>query len=276
MIFQTRLSHLVTRAYSYYETVLTLFVVLLNSGTIGRVYKFITMKCIICDEEIRGRYLTDFWHQTIHDSHKIEHCFSCGRFIKPNDIHLVDGRNICEFCSVSIVSLTQHINWVESRVRDILKVNGLEDIPEKIPVEIVSTSRMAELNHSSTADANHYGLTQTFQSSSLFMTQCSHTVSILNFLPKIFFAGVLAHEYLHVWQNEHKIHLSPPYCEGFCNLGSYVVYKSINVDLSRYYIKRLEEDANPVYGDGFRKVKKIYEGAGNLSQTMVVLKTKRM
>lgn len=234
------------------------------------------MKCIICDEEIRGRYLTDFWHQTIHDFHKVEHCFSCGRFIKPNDTHLADGRNICAFCSVSIVSMTQHINWVDSRVRDILKVNGIEDMPGKIPVEIVTASRMAELNHSSTADANHYGLTQTFQTSSLFVTQCSHTVSILNSLPKIFFAGVLAHEYLHVWQNEHRIHLPPPYCEGFCNLGSYVVYKSINVDLSRYYIKRLEEDANPVYGDGFRKVKKIYEGVGNLRQTMSVLKTKKV
>lgn len=245
-----------------------------NLGTIGGVYMFVTMRCIICGEEIHGRYLVDYWHQAIHDFHKVEYCFSCGRFVRPDSLHLADGRIICGVCSVGIVSAVRHIDWVEKRVRDLLKLNGIEDIPKNIPIEIVNAFRMAKLRHASTVDINHYGLTQTAKMFSLLKTHYNHAIYILDSLPKIFFAGVLAHEFLHAWQNEHGLNLSPSYCEGFCNLGSYVVYQAINVDLSRYYIKRLEEDVHPIYGDGFRKVRAVYEKVGGLRQTMSVLQAK--
>lgn len=234
------------------------------------------MKCMICGEDIRGRYLMDCWHQAVHDCHKIEYCFSCGRFVKPDDIHLADGRNICSSCATGIVKTVQHTEWVEKRVRAILVSNGVEKLPDGVPIKIVPPSRMAQLSHCSSVDTNHYGLTRTSKMSSLFGSHCNHTVYMLDYLPKIFFAGILAHEFLHVWQNEQGISLPPPLCEGFCNLGSYVVYQSIALDISRFYVKRLEEDAHPVYGDGFRKVKKVYleQGERCLKKTMQQLRLK--
>ena len=91
-------------------------------------------------------------------------------------------------------------------------------------------------------------------------------------MPKIQFAGVLAHELLHVWQNEKGISLPPPLTEGFCNLGSYVVYKSIGNELAIRMIKNLENDPSPVYGDGFRKVFEVYKREGDLNKTMKCIK----
>lgn len=88
------------------------------------------MKCTICNTEIRGRYWVDPWQQTICASHKVEHCSSCGRFVKPSDLHLPDGRCLCASCHSSVVRLPQHIEWVEKRVRSILASCGVADIPQ--------------------------------------------------------------------------------------------------------------------------------------------------
>ena len=91
---------------------------------------------------------------------------------------------------------------------------------------------------------------------------------MLDNLPKIRFAGVLAHEMLHVWMNEKGIALQPMLTEGFCNVGSYVVYKAINTDMSLHMIKIMEQDPDPVYGNGFRKVVELYHKSNSLTQVM--------
>ena len=104
------------------------------------------MKCVICDSDIRGRYLIDNWNQAICDCHIIEYCSSCGRFVRPTDLHLADGRCICSHCAPSIVSLPTHIQWVETRVRAILASYGISGIPKDVPIHLVTPSEMAKLH----------------------------------------------------------------------------------------------------------------------------------
>lgn len=229
------------------------------------------MKCTICNTEIMGRYLMDAWHQAICASHKVEYCSSCGRFVKSADIHLGDGRCLCSFCHPSIVRTQQHIEWVEKRVRDILGRQGIDDLPPNIPVKLVSPAEMAKQNGTNQINLCQPGLTRTSKIVGMLSSHCTHTILIFDHLPKIQFAGVLAHEMLHVWQNERGISLPPLYTEGFCNVGSYVVYKAIDTELSRHFIKQLEQDPHPVYGDGFRKVAAIYERSKNLADTMAAI-----
>lgn len=230
------------------------------------------MKCAICHTDIKGRYLIDAWGQLICAEHKAEFCSSCGRFIASTDLHLADGRCLCPHCRPSVVSLPQHVEWVEKRVRTILSSRGITDIPAGIPIKIVTPNEMARLNGSRQLNLFQPGLTQTTKLMGLFMSSCKHTIYIFDYLPKIQFAGVLAHEMLHAWQNEKGISLLPAYTEGFCNVGSYVVYEAINTDLARFLIKRLKEDPSPVYGEGFRKVVAVYQQKMNLRTTMEVLK----
>jgi hypothetical protein len=77
---------------------------------------------------------------------------------------------------------------------------------------------------------------------------------------------------LHVWMNEKGISLQPQLTEGFCNVGSYVVYKAINTEMSLNMIKMLEQDPSPVYGDGFRRVVELYRKCNSLTQVMMQLK----
>lgn len=230
------------------------------------------MKCAICHTDIKGRYLIDAWGQSICAEHKAEFCSSCGRFIASTDLHLADGRCLCPHCRPSVVSLPQHVEWVEKRVRTILSSRGITDIPAGIPIKIVTPNEMARLNGSRQLNLFQPGLTQTTKLMGLFMSSCKHTIYIFDYLPKIQFAGVLAHEMLHAWQNEKGISLLPAYTEGFCNVGSYVVYEAINTDLARFLIKRLKEDPSPVYGEGFRKVVAVYKQKMNLQEVIHFIK----
>ena len=203
----------------------------------------------------------------------MEYCSSCGRFVKPTDLHLDDGRCLCSFCKPSVVSLPQHIEWVSKRVCSILATYGIDDLPMDIPIKLVTPTEMAKLNASGQVNLLQPGLTCTSKTVGLFVSRCKHTIYIFNHLPKIQFAGVLAHEMLHVWQHEKGISLPPMYTEGFCNLGSYVVYTSIDTEVSRHFMKRLEEDLHPIYGDGFRKVLEVYRKIGSdLNKVMKVIR----
>lgn len=137
---------------------------------------------------------------------------------------------------------------------------------------MVTPAEMAKLNGSALVSFQQPGLTQTSKMVGLLFSRCSHSIYLFDHLPKIQFAGVLAHEMLHAWQNEKGISLPPPATEGFCNVGSYVVYEAIGTELARYFIRCLEGDPNPVYGDGFRKVIEVYRQSGDLVRTMEVLK----
>lgn len=226
------------------------------------------MKCTICNSDIRGRYLIDAWQQPICAHHTVEYCSACGRFVKPSDLHLPDGRCLCSFCQPSIVTTPQHIEWVEIRVRAILASHGITDISQNVPIHIVSPAEMARKNRSKQINLLQPGLTLTAQMMGLFFSKCRHTIYMFDYLPKVQFAGVLGHEMLHVWQNEKGISLPPPLTEGFCNVGSYVVYQSIGNELAKYYVKRLEENTDPVYGDGFKEVKRIYAERQDLLKTV--------
>ena len=231
------------------------------------------MKCLICNMEIEGRYWIDSWQQAICDCHKVEYCSSCGRFVKSTGLHLADGRCLCSFCKPSVVSFPQHIEWVSKRVCSILAKYGLDDLPMDIPIKLVTPAEMAKQNGSGQVNLLQPGLTCTSKTVGLFISRCKHTIYIFNHLPKIQFAGVLAHEMLHVWQHEKGISLPPMYTEGFCNLGSYLVYASINTEMSRHFMKRLEEDPHPIYGDGFRKVLELYRKIGSdLNKVMKVIR----
>jgi len=81
-------------------------------------------------------------------------------------------------------------------------------------------------------------------------------------LSRIIYTSTLAHEVLHLWQWEHNIVLPADLREGFCNLGSYMVMKNIKTEDAIMRIKMYERDTDPIYGDGFRKMKNIYDNGG--------------
>lgn len=147
------------------------------------------MKCSICNTDISGRYWIDAWGQTICADHKMNHCSSCGRFVKPTDTHLTDGRCLCAYCLPSVVRLPEHIVWVETRVRSILASHGISDIPKDIPIWLVSPTEMSKLSGSRHINLSQPGLTRTLKTMGLFFKHFSHRIYLLTICLKFNLLG---------------------------------------------------------------------------------------
>lgn len=229
-------------------------------------------RCVICDKPLVGQYRYDNWGQKACVEHEFVPCTNCGRMTRPDDLHLPDGRHVCSFCKGKIVRKPEHVEWVYERVLEIFEQNFLS-LPGKIPVELVTSEQMMTLyNSPSLADKTPSGLTVS-GGSGIFGMPMHHKVYMLDYLHKVVFGGVLAHELLHVWQNEHHILLPTAHCEGFCNMGTYLFYTYLDNELSQKLVKAMLASPDPIYGEGFRQVKVVFEGEGgrNLEQTVEIL-----
>lgn len=229
-------------------------------------------KCAICGEVIFDAYRQNKWGQYIHASHEVQMCCSCQRFVLPSDQHLPFNRHICSHCIGKVVRKPEHVKWVYDRIQVIFHNKGL-DLPENIPVEVVDAAHIARMANDHIINPLRYGLTVSARANGFFSSKMSHHVYIIDYLHKVIFGGTLAHELLHVWQNEHNIKLPPQYCEGFCNLGSYLLYTSLDNDMTQVLTESMMQNPDPIYGDGFREVKRIFEQeAGcNLPRTIDIL-----
>ena len=230
------------------------------------------MKCAICHTDIKGQYLIDAWGQSVCAEHKTEFCSSCGRFVASTDLHLTDGRCLCSYCKPSVVSLPQHVEWVEKRVRAILSSRGIMDIPAGIPIKIVTPNEMAHLNGSRQLNLFQPGLTQTTKLMGLFMSSCKTHHLYIRLSSEISVCRCIGS------RNASRLAKRKRHLASSCLyrriLQRWFVcgYEAINTDLSRFFIKRLEEDPSSVYGDGFRKVVAVYKQKMNLQEVIYFIK----
>lgn len=203
-------------------------------------------------------------------------CCNCGHSVSSGSYQMIDGRFICRDCITGVVKTSQQLEWVKSKVLLILSKNGINDLPLNIPVKIVSTLELSKIQGKSQTNIMQLGLTITECRINFLGKEMKHHVYIIDGLHKVLFAGTLAHEYLHAWQNEHDIKLPPLYCEGFCNLGAYIMYQNIANELAYSLYTRMRDGHDLIYCEGFRQVKAIFdhEGKKSMISTMNILKSK--
>ena len=81
-------------------------------------------------------------------------------------------------------------------------------------------------------------------------------IAVLQGLPAVLFQGVTAHELGHVWLIVHGIQGLPGWSEeGFCEYLSHRYYYDLNTPEGRYHAICIENNPDPVYGEGFRRVR---------------------
>lgn len=231
------------------------------------------MKCVVCNKDIKGRYQINAWVQAACLNHDNARCYSCDRFILPNDVRLDDGRCQCSNCLSVTVCMPSHIEWAKSRVYQILKKSGINDLPAYVPLSIVSPHQMAEIIGNRQINIMQPGLAKHTVSGLPFLQTRTHHIYIFNMMSRLHFAGVLAHELLHVWINEKGYSLNHADEEGICNLGSYLLYTAANSKATKIHLKRMEENPDPVYGEGYRKVKRLFdENRGDIQKVVEILR----
>ena len=77
----------------------------------------------------------------------------------------------------------------------------------------------------------------------------------MDYLPKIEFLSILAHEYLHVWLNMNNLKFNSSITEGFCQLGSALVYEHNLTEFSKVKLYEMEISEDLDYGIGYHKMK---------------------
>lgn len=219
--------------------------------------------CDACGQALEGKYLQDIWGNQTHLKHggkKTPQCHVCARLISQNTsqggVRYGDGRYVCGLCQITEVTTPHQVERLKKDVLQELHHLGFTDIPEYVSVTL-SDQKTLNKRLQNGKHANSHGYTQTLERTQEGELFIEHSIFVLYGLPQVLFKGVLAHEFIHVWLNERRLHhLAPKTVEGFCNLSAAWIYQNDQTPLGDVLLNRLETDPNPVYGDGYRKMKR--------------------
>lgn len=209
--------------------------------------------CCLCGEPLSGKNHLDDWGNGAHRTHDIYFCSSCHRILSPKSsrgaYRYSDGRRICGYCKKLAVTDGITANRCRRKVLALLEEVGFEGIPKNI--QIILSHPASLTAHSRKAGTSGLTLSH-FHFTDYKRVAITHQIGILYGLPKVECEAIMAHEFLHVWQQENDVKFSPLYAEGLCELGSALVYTREDSDLARHLLKKMRENPDPVYGNGFR------------------------
>jgi hypothetical protein len=219
-------------------------------------------KCDICNELITGKYYVDVYGYKYHAKHEDEiiHCNNCYRIICENitkgGIKYKDGRNLCNLCYRNSANGQYEYDDILKYVLKNLDEMGVHIHSENIKIKSVNRNELKEIAGSNFVDRLK-GYSRTKVTTSGGISEAEHTVYALSLIPRTHIESVVAHELMHVWlfQNTHDDH-TPELKEGSCNYISYLYMKHESYSQeANFIIMLIDKNADPVYGDGFRKVK---------------------
>ncbi len=233
-------------------------------------YEHVAPRCFVCNKAIDGRYFVDEFGQTVCDAcnSKILHCHSCSRMISPDAAAVQrydDGRVMCSVCRESAVMKLDEARKMMEEVRRDLKAEGI-DVKGGVDLQLVSQPELAR--HSNWLNEDRLGVTEFTKTPApgiigVFASNKDFRIHVLYGLPRVQLRKVLAHELMHVWlfkngPPDHERQL----CEGSCEYASFLVLSRNPSDESRFYVNRLMDNPDPVYGEGFRKVSALVNRIG--------------
>ena len=224
-------------------------------------------KCDICMEPLFGKYYTDFWGNSFHENHsrELSECYTCGRLIcaelTQGGYDLSDGRALCSICNETSVEGSFLLESALSYVRGVLAFNGIDDLPDDLPITLVDSKQLKQLSETYSDDLHGFTDMNIKTIDGRIVSRKSH-IYILSHLPLLMFKAVLAHELMHVYLFENGLDLRSDVREGFCNLGSELVYKDSNSQYAKFRLANMMESKHPDYGIGYQKMSKLLEKRG--------------
>ena len=185
---------------------------------------------------------------------------------------LGDGRTLCRNCAKEAVFSQSEAESLMSALREALADKFRMATKHTIKFELCTRD---ELKKESAGDGEHELGLFIFNSRSLSFfgrtvrKSDEYRILILRGQPPDFFRGVGAHEFAHDWMQENLPHIDDPQIrEGFAEFVSWAFAKSEKLDRIPW---RMEQNTDPVYGDGFRKVRDMMGDARTASEWKKIL-----
>ena len=220
-------------------------------------------KCNICKQPVEDTYIKDFWGNFYHEYHtkKMPECDNCNRLIcdplTGGGYSVNSQRYICNICRPEVITKILEIEPNLREVIVILNSVGITNLPNNIPITLVdSRDELIRLSGNRLGNIQGYTNYEVSTHAGKIIDQDYH-IYILSNLHRTIFNAVLAHELLHVYLFQHELVLESDQREGFCNLGSNIVYEHYGSKLSQYRNMSMEESIDPNYGLGYRKMKSL-------------------
>lgn len=225
----------------------------------GRPYHYdcynnlFAIRCTICHQPITDRYISDYWGNRFHENHLNDYpfCYYCHRPITQKQskggYRLTDGRILCGYCGEHAVLNYKQAQKYAEEARSLMAKWGFP-LP-KIPVNLLLKEQLEEMSGPNTLGLTHSVLRG--------RTRSVPSISMCNGLPRQVFMGTMMHEYTHAWLflKTGKMHRSRMLEEGICDFVSYLYQVYCGEAAASYFVKQLDENPDPIYGDGFRRVK---------------------
>ncbi len=224
-------------------------------------------RCAICGKPIMGSYLYDPHGAKIHKEHQqsFQQCDYCSRFITAETDggeKYADGREICGICLKSVVRTRSEADSLLQIARELLQKEGIEIKRKSFDLALTSRDGMNDVSDGHGADkAGFTHLQQSKYLGGLFKDN-DIKIYIIDGMPRIHVLATAAHELMHVWLGlNDRFNTEDQLAEGSCNYAAYLVMKHFG-DEGEYLIQRMLEDDDPIYGEGFRRVKVYAESVG--------------
>jgi len=225
-------------------------------------------RCFYCGEALEGTFKVNAHGQKAcarHDHGRV--CSTCGRWLAPREDLLAPaapfGTALCEGCGREPVGPREAAAYGNAFGAEALRGAGQEwGAMPPVPIRLATAAELRQLK--GPLDDAMEGFTQT-EVTSLQGTRLRtiRGVVVVGGLAKEHFEGVLAHEFGHAWLFGRGVEgCAAPLVEGFCELVRHQWLTRLGTPLALELRRRLEENPDPVYGDGFRLVKARWEAAG--------------
>ena len=216
-----------------------------------------SIQCSICLQPLALEYSLDAWGNAFHSTHEKEglFCHSCSRIISQSVTQggyvYSDGRHMCSLCHITAINNDSLIYSAYQSVSAQLKAVGIINIPKNIPITLVDlhilNEKAGHLSHVKLKGFTHFP----GKSYSKLQIDNPYHIYILSGLPQLEFEAVLAHEFLHIWLEINSLDLDIITAEGFCNLGSSLIYENDGTQFSQIHLKAMENNADEAYGKSF-------------------------
>lgn len=230
--------------------------------------KHIALRCDFCGQIIDGQYLVDHWGNKYHKEHErsVPACQYCGRLISEKSSRggtvYGDGRYVCGYCLTDAVNNITTARRIMASVKEKLKAAGIEVANDAIKLTLTDRDGLRHISWSGHADES--GLTkyveQTIDDVCIIR---DFEIFVLSGMPRIVFTEVIAHELMHVWLYTNAPRgLSLTLSEGSCNYASFIILNQSYGAMAEYELENLQVNPDPVYGEGFRRVKRMVSDKG--------------
>lgn len=213
--------------------------------------------CCICGHEINGAYFIDPYNRPACKCHSDTQCFCCGRFCSPTkSLQVKRYGYLCPHCEVRMVKRDSAVRMAKV-INDFYCQEKIKTPPYRL--FLISSEEMVQRDKS-----NKYppcGLA-TYGFNSENENGRTYIVYVLSSISRTLAASIIAHEVLHLWQYELGIEAPDDISEGFCNLGAYLFLQYIQREESLHQGEYLIKNQDPIYGQGFRNMKAIFDCGG--------------